>query len=69
MGEVGVPKFRDRQMVRLKRDIPSEEGGMMPAGSIGVVVRVHPDDVTYEVKFTDVRNIHSIGADDLEQPD
>jgi hypothetical protein len=64
-----VPKFQSRQSVRLKRDIPSEEGGVVPAGSTGVVVRVYPDGATYEVKFADIRNIHTVGEGDLEQPD
>jgi hypothetical protein len=69
--EKGAPvaRFRDQQLVRLRRDHTPSDGSLLAAGSVGIVIKVYPDGKAYEVKFADLRDIQTIAVDGIEDPD
>ena len=62
----GRSVFKDLDVVRVKRDIPSQQG-IVPKGSTGTVLMSFKDGEAYEIEFIEpVEAMVAIKAGDLE---
>jgi hypothetical protein len=62
---VGVPKFADDQLVRLRRNKDLADGSRLLKGSVGLILEVRADH-SYTVRLLDIRHLHHVTEEELE---
>ena len=63
---VGLPKFADCQLVRLRRNKDLANGSRLLKGSVGVILEVRAD-CSYTVRFLDIRHLYRVTEEELER--
>lgn len=57
--------FRELQVIRISKEVETEDGEKVPSGTCGTIVGVWGQGEAYEVEFTDPIGVATIRADGL----
>ena len=63
---VGVSKFADRQLVRLRRNKDLADGSRLLKGGVGLILEMRADR-SYTVRFLDIRHLYRVTEEELER--